>query len=55
MKTLKEEQVRHQQWRNLNALRADLATFLQITYNHQRLHSALGCQTPAEFEQQFSA
>jgi transposase InsO family protein len=39
MKTLKEEQVRGHQWRDLNALRADLTKFLQITYNHQRLHS----------------
>jgi putative transposase len=50
MKTVKEEQVRGQQWRDLNALRADLAWFLQITYNHQRLHSALDYQTPATFE-----
>ena len=35
MKTLKEEQVRGHQWRDLDALRADLRTFLQITYNHQ--------------------
>jgi len=55
MKTLKEEQVRHHQWRDLNALRADLATFLQITYNHQRLHSSLDYQTPAAFEQQLSS
>jgi transposase InsO family protein len=55
MKTLKEEQVRGHQWRDLDALRADLAMFLQITYNHQRLHSALDYQTPAAFEQQFSA
>jgi putative transposase len=50
MKTLKEEQVRGHQWRDLDALRADLRTFLQITYNHQRLHSALDYQTPAAFE-----
>ena len=55
MKTLKEEQVRHHQWRDLNALRADLSRFLQITYNHQRLHSSLDYQTPAAFEQQFSS
>ncbi len=54
MKTLKEEQVRHHQWRDLDALRSDLSTFLQITYNYQRLHSALDYQTPAAFEQQFS-
>jgi putative transposase len=54
MKTLKEEQVRGHQWRDLNQLRADLAMFFQITYNHERLHSALDYQTPAAFEQQLS-
>jgi transposase InsO family protein len=52
MKTLKVEQVRGNSWRDLDALRADLSRFLQITYNHERLHSALGYQTPAAFEQQ---
>ncbi len=52
MKTLKQEQVRGNGWRDLDAMRADLATFFEITYNHQRLHSALGYQTPAGFEQQ---
>ncbi len=37
MKTLKQEQVRGNYWRDLDALRGDLATFLEITYNHQRL------------------
>lgn len=52
MKTLKQEQVHGQQWRDLDALRVDLTTFFEITYNQQRLHSALGYQTPAGFEQQ---
>jgi transposase InsO family protein len=52
MKTLKQEQVRGRDWRDLDALRADLAIFLDGTYNHQRLHSALGYQTPAAFEGQ---
>ena len=52
MKTLKQEQVCGSDWRDLDALRSDLATFLDITYNHQRLHSALRYQTPAAFEQQ---
>ncbi len=49
MKTLKQEQVRGNDWRDLEALRADLTTFLEITYNHRRLHSALGYQTPGSF------
>ena len=55
MKTLKQEQVRGSNWRDLDALRADLATFFQVTYNHQRLHSALGYLTPAAFERQLRA
>jgi len=52
MKTPQRRTVRGHQWRDLDALRADLRTFLQITYNHQppRLHSALDYQTPAAFE-----
>jgi hypothetical protein len=51
-KTLKQEQVYGRDWRDLDALRAELTTFFEITYNHQRLHSALNYQTPAAFEQQ---
>ena len=53
MKTLKQEQVRGNDWRDLDALRADLTKFFEVTYNHQRLHSALGYQTPAAFEEQW--
>ena len=55
MKTLKQEQVQGHDWRDLDTLRADLTTFFQITYNHERLHSALGYQTPAAFEQQLTS
>ena len=54
MKTLKQEQVYGHDWRDLETLRPDLATFFQITYNHERLHSALGYQTPAAFEVQLA-
>jgi hypothetical protein len=39
MKTLKQEQVYGNHWRDLDALRPDLRTFLEITYNHERLQS----------------
>ena len=52
MKTLKQEQVHGRDWRDLDALRDGLAQFFEVTYNCQRLHSALNYQTPAAFEQQ---
>lgn len=52
MKTLKREQIHGRQWRDLEALRADLAEFFETNYNQQRLHSALGYLSPAAFEQQ---
>ena len=54
MKTLKMEHVYGNDWRDLEALHADLAAFFQITYNHERLHSALGYRTPAAFEAQLA-
>ena len=52
MKTLKYEQVSGRQWRDIEALRADLEVFFETTYNRQRLHSSPGYQTPAAFERQ---
>ena len=50
MKTLKYEEVHRQEYRDLAEARASLAEFLNRTYNHRRLHSALGYRPPAEFE-----
>jgi transposase InsO family protein len=50
MKTLKLEQVHGASWRDLDELRRDLQRFFEQTYNCERLHSALGYQTPAAFE-----
>jgi transposase InsO family protein len=50
MKTLKQEQVHGRNWRDLDELRAGLTEFFEVTYNHERLHSALGYETPAAFE-----
>ena len=55
MKTLKQEQVHGRSWSDLDALRTDLTEFFNITYNHERLHSALGYQTPAAFEQRWQS
>jgi len=50
MKTLKQEQVAGNQWRDLDQLRTGLERFFEVTYNRERLHSSLGYQTPAAFE-----
>ena len=50
MKTLKAEEVKAKQYRNLEEVRQCLRTFLEDNYNQQRLHSALNYRTPVEFE-----
>jgi transposase InsO family protein len=51
MKTLKQEEVDGRGYRDLNHLRQSIAEFLENVYNRQRLHSALGYQSPVEFEE----
>jgi putative transposase len=51
MRTLKEEEVRGTEYRNLEEARSCIGEFLEQVYNRQRLHSALGYMTPEEFEQ----
>jgi transposase InsO family protein len=50
MKTLKQEEIYCQEYRDLEELRAHVEEFIDRYYNGQRLHSALGYQTPEEFE-----
>jgi putative transposase len=52
MKTLKAEEIYCREYRDMDDLEAHVEEFLDRYYNHQRLHSALGYRTPAEFEQQ---
>jgi len=51
MKTLKQEEVDGREYRDANHLRRSIAEFLENVYNRQRLHSALGYQSPSEFEE----
>ena len=51
MRTLKEEEVYASQYRDLEDARERIGAFLEQVYNLQRLHSALGYQSPAEFGQ----
>ena len=50
MKTLKCEEVYRNEYRDLQEARASIGDFLERVYNQNRLHSALGYVSPAEFE-----
>jgi transposase InsO family protein len=50
MKTLKQEEIYCNQYRDLQELSEHLEEFIDTYYNRQRLHSALGYRTPEEFE-----
>jgi len=50
LKTLKNEEVYRQEYRDLAEARASIGRFLEKVYNQQRLHSALGYRPPVEFE-----
>ncbi len=50
MKTLKQEEVYRNEYRDFHEARASIGAFLERVYNQKRLHSALGYVPPAEFE-----
>ena len=51
MKTLKQEEIYTNTYRDLDHLRVHIAAFIEQYYNRDRLHSALGYYSPEEFEQ----
>jgi transposase InsO family protein len=51
MKTLKQEEVYRNEYRDFAEAYASIGEFLELVYNQKRLHSALGYLPPAEFEQ----
>jgi putative transposase len=53
--TLKTEWTHRFTYRTRSEARLSVFTFLESWYNHRRLHSALGQQTPAAFEQSYVA
>lgn len=55
MRTIKEEEVDLNDYRDLADARCQLGRFLNEVYNQKRIHSSLGYLTPAEFEQQQTA
>ena len=50
MRTLKEEEVYLHEYTDLSEARTRIGRFLDDVYMTKRVHSALGYQTPAEFE-----
>jgi|KBSMisStaDraftv2_1062788.scaffolds.fasta_scaffold172143_3 putative transposase len=50
MKTLKQEEIYANTYRDLEHLRANLEAFLDVYYNRKRIHSALGYRSPEAFE-----
>jgi putative transposase len=52
IKTLKREEIYTNKYYDLEDLRSHIEEFIDRYYNRKRLHSALGYQTPEEFEAQ---
>jgi putative transposase len=50
VKTLKYDEVYRNEYRDIEDARSSIGQFLEVIYNRQRLHSALGYRAPADFE-----
>jgi len=52
MKTLKVEEVYVSEYRTFAEVKERIGEFIELIYNQERLHSALGYVSPLEFEQE---
>ena len=55
IRTLKSEEIDGTRYRDHGDAAGHIGAFIDQVYNRQRLHSALGCQTPAAFEAEHRA
>jgi putative transposase len=55
IRTIKEEDVYLNDYRDLQDAREQIGRFIDDVYLSKRIHSSLGCLTPAEFEAQWRA
>ena len=55
MKTLKQEEIRCSEYRDIDELQANLQLFFDRYYNATRLHLALGYKSPNVFEQEYTS
>ncbi len=50
IRTIKEEEVYLSDYQNMAQARQEIGHFIDVVYQHDRIHSALDYMTPAEFE-----
>ena len=53
IRTIKEEEIERSEYQSMAEAREQIGYFIEVVYNTQRVHSALGYQTPAEYEAQW--
>ena len=54
LKTLKAEEVYLREYRSFEQVNERVEQFIEEVYNRKRLHSALGYQSPEQFEETFT-
>ena len=46
--TIKREEINRKEYKNIQEAKIEIFDYIEVFYNSQRLHSALGYRTPAE-------